>query len=61
MNPEIRNSKPKRLDLYLRRLRSSLAICESLSRYDLVHFSLDPDWVEVIGSVEGAVNRELEV
>jgi len=24
-------------------------------------FSLDSDWVEAIGSVQGAVNRELEV
>jgi hypothetical protein len=61
MNPESRNSKLKRLDLYLRGLPSSLAIVEPFSRYNFTHFSLDPDWVEAIGSVEGAVNRELEV
>jgi hypothetical protein len=61
MNPKSRDSKLKRLDLYLRGLPSSLAINETFSRYNFAHFSLDPDWVEAIGSIEGAVNRELEV
>jgi len=55
-------SKLKRLDLYLLRLPSSLAITESFSHYNLTQFSLDLDWVlEAIGSVVGAVNCELEV
>jgi hypothetical protein len=61
MDPECRDSKLKRLDLYLRGLPSSLAISESFSRYNFAQFSLDPDWVDAIGSVQGAVNRELEV
>jgi hypothetical protein len=61
MDHEHRNSKLKRLDLYLRGLPSSLAIAESISRYNFTEFALDPDWVEAIGSVEGAVNHELEV
>ena len=29
--------------------------------YNFAQFSLDPDWVEAIGSVQGVVNREFEV
>ena len=62
MDPECRDSKLKRLDLYLRGLPSSVATgTESFSRYNFAQFSVDPDWVEAIGSVPGAVNRELEV
>ena len=61
MDPECRDSKLKRLDLYLRGLPSSLAISESFSHYNFAQFSLDPDWVDAIGSVQGAVNRKLEV
>jgi hypothetical protein len=61
MDTESREIKLKRLDLYLHGLPSSLAITESFSRYNFAEFSLDPDWVENIGSVQGAVNRELEV
>ncbi len=56
MNPESRDSKLKRFDPYLHGL-PSLAITVSFSCYNFTHFSLDPDWVEAIGSVEGAVNR----
>src|SRR5882724_9123855 len=58
MDLECHNSKLKRLDLYLCRLPSSLAITESFSCYNFSQFSLDPDWVEAIGSVEGVVNHE---
>ena len=34
---------------------------ESFSHYNFTQFSIDPDWVEAIGSVPGVVNCELEV
>jgi hypothetical protein len=61
MEPERRDVKLKRLDLYLHGLPHSLPITESFSRYNFSDFSIDPDWEETIGSTEGAVNRELEV
>jgi len=61
MEPEERKAKLKKLSLYLRRLPPSLAVIDSFSRYNFQDFSPDPDWVEKIGTVEGAVNRELEV
>jgi hypothetical protein len=61
MDHEHRDSKLKGLDLYLRGLPSSLAITESISRYNFTKFAPDPDWVEAIGSVEGAVNHELKL
>ncbi|KAF8532385.1 hypothetical protein JB92DRAFT_3103830 [Gautieria morchelliformis] len=53
--------KLKRLDLSLHKLPSSLAIAESFLYHNFMQFSLDPNWVEAMGSVEGAVNRKLEV
>jgi hypothetical protein len=61
MDPECCDSKLKRLDLYLCRLPSSLAISESFSHYNFTQFSLDLDWVEAICSIQGAVNCKLEV
>ena len=61
MDPECRDSKLKRLDLYLRGLPSSVATTESFSCYNFAQFSVDLDWVEAIGSVQGVVNRQFEV
>jgi hypothetical protein len=45
----------------LHKLPNSLAVKSSEdSRYDFQGFEPDPGWVENIGTVEGAVNRELE-
>jgi hypothetical protein len=33
----------------------------TFSRYHFQDFAPDPDWIETIGTVEGAINRELEV
>jgi len=38
-----------------------LAILNSFPRYNFQDFAPDPDWVEKIGTIEGAVNQELEV
>jgi hypothetical protein len=61
MEPEHRNIKLKQLALYLRGLPPSLPILESFSHYNFWDFSPDVDWIERTGTVEGAVNRELEV
>jgi len=61
MDPEERNTKLNQLSLYLRQLPPSLAILNSFSCYNFQDFAPDPDWVEKIGTIEGAVNRELEV
>jgi hypothetical protein len=61
MELEHRDKKLKQLALYLRGLPSSLVINDSFSRYNFQNFSPDPDWIDIIGNVEGAVNRELEV
>ena len=61
MIPEHRNEKLQQLATYLRGLPNSLALKSSEdSHYDFQGFEPDPEWVEDIGTVEGAVNRELE-
>ena len=61
MDPEERDTKLKQLSLYLCGLPLSLAVLNSFSHYNFQDFSPDPDWVEKIGTIEGTVNRELEV
>ena len=61
MTLEDRNIKLQRLATYLHKLPNSLAVKSSKdSRYDFQGFEPDPEWVDNIGTVEGAVNRELE-
>lgn len=59
MEAEQHDTKLQRLAVYLHRLPSSLPI-NLFSHYNFQDFSLDPEWIEIIGMVEGAVNRELE-
>ena len=53
--------KLKKLAFYLRGLPASLPITSSFSRYNFNNFELNEDWIKTIGTVEGVVNRELEV
>src|SRR5882762_10481859 len=47
--------------MYLHGLPNSLAVKTSEdSHYDFQGFKPDPDWVENIGTIEGAMNQELE-
>ena len=61
MHQEDRDTKLKRLSVYLRDLPASLPTADTSSRYNFINFSPDPGWIEDIGTVEGAINRELEV
>ena len=51
MTSEARNTKLQQLTTYLRSLPTSL---------DIENFEPQKRWIDIIGTVEGAVNRELE-
>jgi hypothetical protein len=57
VQPEDRDTKLKRLSVYLCGLPESLPIADNSSHYNFKKFCPDPAWIEHIGTV----NRELEV
>jgi len=61
MEQENHNMKLKKLAFYLQGLPASLPITSWFSQYNFDKFELNEDWIETIGTVKGAVNRNLEV
>src|SRR5882672_6462300 len=61
MTSEDRNNKLLQLAIYLNGLPDSLPIKDPPhSHYNFQIFELEAEWIDTIGSIEGAVNRELE-
>ena len=61
MTSEDHNNKLLQLAIYLNGLLDSLPIKDPPdSCYDFQIFKLEAEWIDTIGSIEGAVNWELE-
>src|SRR5882724_1291714 len=61
MTSEDRDNKLLQLAIYLNGLPDSLPIKDPAdSHYNFQIFELEAEWIDTIGSFEGAVNRELE-
>ena len=65
MSTEMCEMQLSKLCLFLEKLSASLptvnTISQPPSKFDFQKFELDQDWVEMTGSMVGAINCELEV
>ena len=65
MSTEMHEMQLSKLHLFLEKLPASLPTVDTISqppsKFDFEKFELDQDWVEMTGSVVGAINHELKI